>query len=173
MHEGCATKLKESLMQRMIAALALCVGFLAAAPAAQAETIYARDVDKILAIAQSYGSAELTTGNDGRPMIQARMENVTYLVLFYGCRNGKDCTDIQFGALWDAKANPSKGSQDLVRANQWNTEKRFGNAYIDTDGTVIIKMEVNIEYGAERRTVEGAFDWWRLALQQFPEFYFK
>lgn len=158
-------------MLRFVMALALCAG-LFAAPSARAETVYATDVQKILQLAQSVGSAELTQGNDGRPMIQARMEDVTYLILFYGCTGDRNCTDIQFGALWDAKADPSPTGPDLQRANQWNREKRFGNAYIDTDGTVIIKMEVNLEFGADRRTLEGAFEWWRLALREFPKFYF-
>ena len=145
---------------------------LTSVPHAKAEMLTGRDVDKILAIAQSFGTAELTPDSENRPLIRGQMEGVSYLILFYGCRNGKDCTNIQFGAAWEP-GPASQRDQDVALANQWNTEKRFGNAYVDTDGAVIIKMEVNMEYGVERRTMEDTFDWWRIAVQEFPKFFFK
>lgn len=160
-------------MLRTLSAFALTlVMLMGAAPRAEAEMITARDVDKILAIAQTFGSAEMMSNPGERPQIRGRMEGVTYLILFYGCRNdGSDCTDIQFGAIWEA-GSPGNRAADIARANQWNTEKRFGNAYVDTDGVVIIKMEANIEYGVERRTLEDTFDWWRIAMREFPPFMF-
>ncbi len=157
-------------------ALVLCVSLCVSATAssAQAETIYARDIDKILQIAGSYGPAELVDQSAAAPIIRGEMDGVVYLITFYGCAEvGQSCTDVQFAALWDAGADLSPTGPDLPRVNEWNRDRRFGNAYIDVDGVVILKMEMNIEHGAERGTVVSTFEWWRLALRNFSTFYFR
>lgn len=143
-----------------------------AAPRAWAEMITAQDVEAIVEVARLYGPADLERSSSGDPRIVGEIDGTTYLVVFYGCQNGRSCTDIQFGAAW-AAGSPADRSDHLAKVNQWNAESRFGNAYIETDGAVFLKMETNLQYGVERDSLIDTFDWWRIALVQFPDFFYE
>lgn len=156
-------------------AISFAAASLGGGSAARSQTVTAESVDTILSMAQSFGPAELNTSTSGRPLIRGEMEGVTYVILFYGAEcvaSGAGCSSIQFGAIWEAGADPSPVGPDLPRVNEWNRAQRFGGAYIETDGRVILKMEVNLDFGIDRRTLEDTFAWWRIALREFPAFYF-
>jgi hypothetical protein len=123
--------------------------------------------DKILEIARGFGSAELETDSDGAPRIRGRMNGVLYSVFFYGCEDGKDCATIQFWTFTDAPADA------LTAVNDWNRDRRFGKAYIDADGDVVIEMDVNLLGGVTPKNLDDTFDWWRIVLErageEFPE----
>ncbi len=158
-------------MFRILAAILVAAGLLlTAAPRAAAELITARDIDKVLEIAQRFGPAELLQASDSAPLIRGEIDGVTYLVLFYGCEEAGGCINIQFGAAWEPLAGASI-AQSIARANEWNAQKRFANAYVDTDGAALIKMEANLEFGVERATLEDVFATWRTVLVEFPPFF--
>lgn len=181
-------------MRSMIAGIALSaiIGV-----AAAAETIYPRDVDKILAIAQGFGPAERIAREEEAPLIRGRLGycrsvdppatieprggarrcpgaiEIDYLILFGGCdADGRGCSNVQFAAQWDAGADPDPAGQDLARVNAWNRDRRAGVAYVGEDGVVVLKMALTMAAGAERGTVEAGFERWRLGLGAFIAFYF-
>ena len=39
--------------------------------------------------------------------------------------------------------------------------------YLDTDGDMILKLAVNIEYGVSSKNLEDSFMWWQIALRNF------
>ncbi|MFN0113546.1 MAG: YbjN domain-containing protein [Paracoccaceae bacterium] len=145
---------------------ALAPFFLAAAFAAPApaQTLVAADNPaKILEIARGFGSAELETDSEGAPVIRGRIEGTRYSVFFFGCEDGKDCTDIQF---WSYLPAP----QDALGAvNDWNRERRFGKAYVDSEGDIAIEFDVNLWGGVSPKNLDDTFDWWRVVLERAGE----
>jgi hypothetical protein len=86
-----------------------------------------------------------------------------YIITFYGCENGKKCDDIQFNTSWS-------GKKVLMNdINNWNRDKRFGKAYLDTDGDPVLQMSVNIDFGVTEKNLEDAFDWWSKAMSSFKK----
>lgn len=82
---------------------------------------------------------------------------------FYGCAKGRECDDIQFSAGW------SGPKVSLEKINEWNRDKRFGKAYIDSDGDPRLEMEVNLDYGVSAKNLEDSFNWWSKALKEFKK----
>ncbi len=128
------------------------------------DLVMADNPAKIVEIARGFGSAELEEASDGSPRIQARIDGIKYSVLFYGCDDdGKDCTTIQFWAFTSAPPNA------LMAVNNWNRDRRFGKAYIDSDGDVVIEMDVNLLGGVTPKNLDDTFDWWRIVLGRAGE----
>jgi hypothetical protein len=135
----------------------------ALAPAVMAQSlVQGSDVDTIANIARGYGSATVQTDSAGDPQILGRINGVQYVVSFYGCTNGTNCTTIQFRAAW---SNP--GNVTLVDMNTWNQEKRFGKAYLDYDNDPVIEWDVNLLGGVSTRNLDDTFDWWKIVLENF------
>lgn len=125
--------------------------------------VTAGNPEKILEIARGFGSAEMETDSDGSPRIRARMAGTLYTVFFYGCEDGKDCTTIQFWMYTDAPPNA------LVVVNNWNRDRRFGKAYLDDEGDVVVEMDVNLLGGVSAKNLDDTFDWWRIVLERAGE----
>jgi hypothetical protein len=145
----------------------LAVASLGVAPTALAaqSLVDATDPAAIAEIARGYGAVEVTTDAVGDPMLRGRMEGVQYLVLFYGCEAGRNCTNIQFQAAW--VNNGSTTEQDL---EAWNRDNRFGKAHMDAEYDPIIQWDVNLFGGVSRANLDDTFDWWRVVLDKFETY---
>ena len=149
-----------------LALAAAITGAMLTAPANGAEeTIDATDPERILAIAHSFGEAALTTDNLGDPLIEGRIGEKDYRLLFYGCSENRDCKTLMFSAGWE--------SGDLTEEMMagWNREKRFGKAYLDEDGLATVEMSVNLHGGVTRANLDDTIDWWRLVLAEFADYF--
>jgi hypothetical protein len=150
-------------MRLAIAATALLATVLAVPAQAQDKTLIdARDPARILKIAQKFGTAELTTDHEDDPKINARLGGTSYSIYFYGCKSGVNCKAIQFYAGWD-----SGGEYTTKQLNEWNRNKRFGKAYIDSEGDPVLEMDVNLDSGVTVANLEDTFDWWKVVLKNF------
>lgn len=127
--------------------------------------IDATDPPRIAEIARGYGAVEVTTDAVGDPMLRGRMEGTKYLVLFYGCQNGRDCTNIQFQAAWLNTGSATEG-----RMQAWNAENRFGKAMLDAENDPVIRWDVNLFGGVSRTNLDDTFDWWRVVLENFENY---
>ena len=145
----------------------LAVASLAIAPGnANAQALLdATDPAAIAEIARGYGAVEVTTDQVGDPMLRGRMDGVQYLVLFYGCENGRDCTNIQFQAAWVNNGRTTE--QDL---HAWNRDNRFGKAHMDDEFDPVIQWDVNLLGGVSRTNLDDTFDWWRIVLDRFETY---
>lgn len=135
-----------------------------AAPASARDLVTAGDVGTVLDIAKGFGSAELED-TAGDPKISGRMEGIKYVVLFYGCTDGKDCQTIQFYAGWDTEP----GAVDVDDLNTWNRDNRFSKAYIDGDGDPAIEMDVSLERGVSYGNLDEWFSWWKTSITSFKQ----
>lgn len=129
------------------------------------ELLTAGDTGKVLDIAKGFGSAELEKDSDGDPKISGRMEGIKYVVLFYGCTDGKDCQTIQFYAGWKT----DDGDVTIDELNAWNRDNRFSKAYIDGDGDPAIEMDVSLERGVSSGNLDEWFSWWKTSVTGFKE----
>ncbi len=146
-----------------LAWLALAAVFLAA-PATAEELLDGGKVDEILAIAQGYGSATLEKQDNGNPRIAGNIKGVPYYVFFMNCPADAACEDINFYAAF-ADIKPT-----MDALNAWNRDKRFGNAYLDSDLDAAIEYDVNLEYGVSRDNLDAAFRVWSVLLEQYTEY---
>lgn len=123
--------------------------------------IDATDPAKILEIAKGFGSASLEKDDGGDPRITGRIDGNKYGISFWGCTDGKDCEDIQFNAGW----SDTGATQEQM--NEWNRTKRFGKAFLDSDGDPNLEMGVNINHGVSTENMEDTFKWWSSLLEGF------
>jgi hypothetical protein len=140
--------------------------FLQIADNVKAETVSAKNPNKILEIAKGYGDASLGKDNDGDPIITGKIDGIKYGIYFYGCTKNKDCDSIQFRTGWTVQSD----KPTLLKINAWNKGKRFGKAYLDSDGDPTIEINlllsaVPVEY------LENYFDWWKFVVKEFKEYF--
>jgi hypothetical protein len=152
---------------RRSAALGMVIGgplFCAPPVFAADNLITANDFDKILDIARGYGTARKAGGTDETPFISGKMSGINYSIDFYGCNDKhEDCTTIEFYAGWDADDVPAE------RIAKWNSQNRFGNAYLDSDGSPAMEMDVNLRYGVTADNLDYTFDIWRIIVEDFRD----
>ncbi|MBU2977103.1 YbjN domain-containing protein [Alteromonas sp. C1M14] len=141
---------------------ASCVQMLSLAPEAHAaDLITAEDPYEILNIAKGFGSANLKKDSSGDPMITGRIDGNKYGIFFYGCSDGRNCDEIQFVAAW------SGVDASLSDVNEYNRLRKFGKAYLDSDGDPNLDMIINMDYGITVETLEDNFDWWTKIIKTF------
>ena len=142
-------------------AVALTVG-LPIAPALGGDLVTAADVERIAEIARDFGEARVETAPTGEPLILGSIEETGYAIVFYGCVEGEDCSDIQFVARWSAPFE-----LDLEVINRWNAAARFATAWRDPDGDAVLEYAINLEGGVTAENLADSFDWWRLLIAGF------
>jgi hypothetical protein len=152
---------------RRAAALGMVIGgpLVCAPPVlAASDIITANDIDKILEIARGYGTARKAGGGNEDPYITGKLSGINYSIDFYGCNDKHEgCTSIQFHAGWDVTDVPAD------RLAKWNSENRFGSAYLDSDGAPVMEMDVNLDQGVTADNFDDTFDIWRIIVEDFRD----
>jgi len=133
-------------------------------PVAAQVIVDGNQVDDIVAIARGIGSASLEKQSNGDPRIAGTTGGIGYQVFFLNCTDNAACEDINFYAGF----LDNKPTMDAM--NAWNRDKRFGNAYLDSDLDAVIEFDVNLEHGVTRENLEAAFSLWTLLLEQFSAY---
>jgi hypothetical protein len=133
---------------------------LAAGPALAQNLVDGSKVDAIVELARAYGTAALESQSDGNPRITGKIKGVPYYVFLMNCDSGV-CEDLNFYAGF-ANIKPT-----LDAINAWNRDKRFGNAYLDSDLDAAIEYDVNLEYGVSRQNLDAAFGVWSVILEEY------
>ena len=143
-------------MKRLAAAIVF-----VASPALAQDLVDGSQVDDIVAIARTHGSASLESQADGSPRIAGRINGVPYHVLFMNCTAARACEDLNFYAAF-ADLKPT-----LDAINAWNRERRFGTAYLDADLDAAIEYDLNLEHGVTRDNLDAAFGIWSVVLEEY------
>jgi len=152
-------------------ALALCalsVPFLAAPQMAAAQLggiVTGEDVERVVELARAYGPAERRHDDAGDgPWIRAEMDGVVYTISFLNCTDGVDCRSVQFRAWWE-----SEGAHTIAQMNQWNRDRRFSAAYLDSDMNATVEFDVNLTGGVTAVNFDDTLQWWATVLREFTE----
>ncbi len=138
---------------------------LSAGAAAFAETpalVDATKLEALRSIISGFGSAELGVDNTGDPKISGRMQGYRYTLLFFGCKEGKNCTYVLMRAAFQHKLS-------FEKANDWNRSKTFGRAYRDKEGDAIVELVINLRHGVTKENFEDTIDWFRVVVKLFAE----
>ena len=121
-------------------------------------------LDDIVTLASGYGSAALEAQPGGGHRIAGSIEGVPYYVFFMNCNAPEPCQDLNFYAAFAG----IKPTMDAL--NAWNRDKRFGNAYLDSDLDAVIEFDVNLEHGVSRNNLDAAFSLWSVLLDQYTDY---
>jgi hypothetical protein len=128
------------------------------------DLVTADDVEAILDIARTYGKASLSEQSNGYPQITGRMEGFLYQIYFLNCdEEGGNCEDLNF-YLGFLDVKPT-----LEVINDWNYNKRFSRAYLDTDKDACVEMDLDLAVPVSLEYMESTFDLWSLIVVQFAE----
>lgn len=163
---GVSHMISQSFKQAL--AGAFFAGALLVGTAAQAQQMFdAATGQDVTAILQELGySAQLGVDNEGDPMITGAIEGKGYMLYFYRCEENstpRRCLDLQFSASFPLP------NVTLEMVNTYNQNNRFGQAYINADGTVGVDMSVTLQGGVTRQNIKENIDWWKTALTSFEE----
>lgn len=81
--------------------------------------------------------AELTEDDVGDPMIKSNANGASFIILFYGCEDHKNCTDLQFYAGYSMEEPVG-----MEVPNKFNQQYRFTRAYLDEENDPVIEMDI-------------------------------
>ncbi len=86
--------------------------------------------------------------------LKSTTDDVTFEVHFYDCKDGR-CASIQFNAGFDID-----GKITADQANEWNSEKRYIDCFVDEEGDPWFTYDVNLSPGGTRESLDDAFAVW-------------
>ena len=125
------------MIRYVLAAFAMAV-----VPATAHAQITAQNPQSVASAMQRAGyAAQLTKEPGGDPMINSSSGGSSFTVFFYNCTNHTDCRTIQYFAGY-----PSN-TVSLSVINGWNSDHRFGRAYLSDKGSSRVEMDVDLDDG--------------------------
>jgi len=125
------------------------------------QTITAGEPERVLAIAKSFGYAELKNVPGQRPVIFGWIDGVQYHIFFSNCGEGPHCQKITFLTMWRAD---KLSYEKVVKAGESVSAVK---ASTNNFGDLILEMPVNMHHGVSKENLEVSFQWWSDALQYF------
>ncbi|WP_323036683.1 YbjN domain-containing protein [Pararhodobacter sp.] len=145
-------------------ALGTFLAFPAVSQVALGGMITGSDFDRVMEIAGSYGPVERRTDEVG-DWIRGEMGGTVYTITFLNCDdNDQNCTSLQFRAWWN-----SNGNYTADHMNQWNRDRRFSDAYLDSRNNPTIEFDVNLAGGVTAVNFDDTVQWWQAVLRQFQD----
>lgn len=120
------------------------------------------NVPDLLILAAEVGSARLERDDDGQEYVAGSIDNINYALDVYNCE--PDCADLTFTASFEID-----GITDAMM-NEWNATRRFGKAYIRSDGDAVLQIAINTRYGITVETFRDDLVWWETVLIDYVEF---
>lgn len=120
------------------------------------------DIDALFRFAAEHGSARIESYEDGGRYIAGEIAGLRYVIDIYNCDPA--CADFTFSAAFSVDAI----SVDQV--NEWNATRRFGQAYVDDDGSAVLQYSINARFGLPAETLRDDFVWWQTILEEYAGF---
>jgi hypothetical protein len=144
------------------ATLAATLSAFAAAPL-MANEIYGSDAKTIVTAMQAQGfRAQLSTDDDGAPLISSSVAGINFAVNFYGCEVPEGCQWIELAASFTTQ---TPTTMDMV--NDWNANNLFGTSFIGTDGSVYLTYVLTTTGGLTRDNFNDVLARWEFAVGDF------
>jgi len=120
---------------------------------------------EVASVLQEKGyKAQVTKDKDGDPLIRSAAGGNDFLILYYECKRRPRCASIQFYAGF------KKQGISPERIAEWNSTKRFGRAYLDSDSDPRVEMDVDVEHGATTEAIANDMERWSTVLAEFTKF---
>ena len=131
-----------------------------------AADVQAQDPASVVAAMQQAGyRAQLSTDDLGDPLIRSSSGGSDFLVYFYNCTDNTDCRTVQFYAGY---GQPNTATIETM--NAWNTDNRFGRAYLGDDGIARLEMDLDLDDGGLSQALfEDNLEYWALVMSKFEE----
>ncbi|MCA2010503.1 YbjN domain-containing protein [Cereibacter sphaeroides] len=126
--------------------------------------ITGNDIDRIADLARAYGTIERRQDEDGI-WLRGEMDEIVYTISFLNCDdNNANCSSVQFRAWWE-----SNGAHTIEAMNQWNRDRRFSAAYLDSRDNATIEWDVNLAGGVTAANFDDNIQWWQAVIRQFRD----
>ena len=140
---------------------------LACSLGAEAQTIVsAEDPEQLAAIVRELGfQAKLEKDDVGDPVIRSSSGGVDFRIYFYDCKSNKRCKSLHFSVGYDLEAGTT-----LDAVQQWNADKRFASAYLDSESDPFLQMDINTEGGITQKNFERSVELWQSLKGEFEDF---
>ena len=134
---------------------------------ATAQQVTASSPSSVVSALHSEGyQAQLTKDKDGDPLIKSSSGGAKFVIFFYGCKDGSQCTTIQF---YYGFSTPSQFP--LARTNEWNRKKRFGRAQVDSSGDPTLEFDLNLDHGGSSLPLfVDNLNIWTVVMGQYRDF---
>jgi hypothetical protein len=122
----------------------------------------------VVAALQAAGfKAKLGTDKEGDPTISSAAGGYNFDVYFYGCELHAMCSSLEFTVGFDAEP-----AYTVALANDWNRDKRFGYAYIDSKGGFWMRYDVTtVGGGMPDANFADVIDWYQDRLSELRAFF--
>ncbi|MEK0164448.1 YbjN domain-containing protein [Phaeobacter sp. A36a-5a] len=132
-----------------------------------AENILAKDATTLANFFETEGvDFEVTTDDVGDPKLKVDYYGNDFSIYFYGCENNRNCDAIQFFSGYQ-----TDGGVRVAKINEWNTENRFGRAYISDEGSARVELDVYLgKSGMNPDDFAELLSYWSRIIQEFEEF---
>jgi hypothetical protein len=129
--------------------------------------ICASDPSTVVQALQDAGyKAKLTKDSTGDPMISSSASSYDFDVMFYGCKDAKQCDSLQLRISFE-----KDGANTPELANKWNSSKRFSQAYISDKGAFVADYDVTTAGGLTKANFADVIDWWSVTLGNLKTFF--
>ncbi|MGN6691693.1 MAG: YbjN domain-containing protein [Sphingopyxis sp.] len=117
---------------------------------AQPDVMIKADPDRIARLLTDEGyRAKIETDKKGQPYIESASSGRNFTVYFFGCDGGvklSACSSIEFyTGFTTGKPYP------VERTNAWNTDNRYGRAYVDSEKDPVVEMDLYLDAGGMPR----------------------
>jgi len=109
-------------------------------------------------------SFEKKRGDDGDPIYLFKLADFKVQIFFYG-KDEDGWRSIQFHAGFKGDDSTS-----LKQINEWNRTKRFGRAYLDSEGDPHIEYDLDFEGGVSETVIDEGLKTFRALLIAFALF---
>lgn len=141
-------------------------GALAFGGTAHAQMVQAKDPSSISRVLQKMGyKAEMSKDETGDPMIKSASSGSSFSVLFYGCKENRDCARIQFSSSYTDYKNTT-----IEALNAWNAKNYFGRAYRTDKGNARLEMDLDLDDGGMSGPLfEDNIEWWVTIMANFEK----
>lgn len=120
------------------------------------------NIPDLLVLAAEVGSARVDRDDDGQEYVAGSIDGINYALDVYNC--DPECADLTFTASFEMN-----GVTDAMM-NEWNASRRFGKAYIRSDGDAVLQIAINTRYGITVETFRDDLVWWETVLTDYVEF---
>lgn len=127
------------------------------------EVVTGANVESIVSAAADYGAASLAEQPNGDPLINGKIGDVSYQILFRNCTENTDCEDLNF-FLGFLEVKPT-----LEVINEWNATKRFSRAYLDEDKDACVEMDIDLVEGVSPAYLRSQITIWAMVVDQFAD----